>query len=90
VIALYVVVWVVLTTTRIAAGSACCAAAGELVRGRWLSQSSADADEVAGVVYALAMPFVGLVTAYVYFDARSRMELEPLSGDLAGDRDLVW
>jgi hypothetical protein len=32
---------------------------------------------VAGVVYALAMPFVALVTAYVYFDARTRAELEP-------------
>jgi len=33
---------------------------------------------VAGVVYAAAMPFVGLVTAYVYFDARTRVELEPV------------
>ena len=32
---------------------------------------------VAGVVYALALPFVALVTAYVYFDARTRDELEP-------------
>jgi hypothetical protein len=32
-------------------------------------------DLVAGVVYALAMPFVALVTAYVYFDARVRAEL---------------
>jgi hypothetical protein len=32
---------------------------------------------VAGVVYALAMPFVALVTAYVYFDGRARFELEP-------------
>ena len=32
---------------------------------------------VAGVVYSLAMPFVALVTAYVYFDARARVELEP-------------
>jgi hypothetical protein len=32
---------------------------------------------VAGVVYALAMPFVGLTTSYVYFDARARQELEP-------------
>ncbi len=32
---------------------------------------------VAGVVYALAMPFVGLTTSYVYFDARTRHELEP-------------
>jgi hypothetical protein len=32
---------------------------------------------VAGVVYALTMPFVALTTAYVYFDARVRAELEP-------------
>ena len=31
---------------------------------------------VAGVVYALAMPYVALVTSYVYFDARARSELE--------------
>ncbi len=33
---------------------------------------------VAGVVYALALPFVALVTGYVYFDARTRGELEPV------------
>jgi hypothetical protein len=32
---------------------------------------------VAGVVYALALPFVALTTSYVYFDARTRLELEP-------------
>ena len=32
---------------------------------------------VAGVVYALALPFVALVAAYVYFDARTRHEVEP-------------
>jgi hypothetical protein len=32
---------------------------------------------VAGVVYAIALPYVALVTAYVYFDARVRHELEP-------------
>jgi hypothetical protein len=32
---------------------------------------------VAGVVYAIAMPLVALVTSYVYFDARARVELEP-------------
>jgi hypothetical protein len=32
---------------------------------------------VAGVVYALAMPFVALTTSYVYVDARIRNELEP-------------
>jgi hypothetical protein len=31
---------------------------------------------VAGVVYAVAMPFVALTTAYAYFDARARGELE--------------
>jgi hypothetical protein len=31
---------------------------------------------IAGVVYAVAMPFVALTTAYVYFDARTRVELE--------------
>ncbi len=31
---------------------------------------------VAGIVYALALPFVALVTTYVYFDARARDELE--------------
>jgi hypothetical protein len=32
---------------------------------------------VAGVVFALAMPFVALATSYVYFDARVREALEP-------------
>jgi hypothetical protein len=31
---------------------------------------------IAGVVYAVTMPFVGLTTAYVYFDARTRAELD--------------
>jgi hypothetical protein len=37
---------------------------------------------VAGVVYALAMPFVALTTAYVYFDARVCEELEPAPPEL--------
>ncbi len=32
---------------------------------------------VAGIVYALTMPFVAIATAYLYFDARVRAELEP-------------
>ena len=32
---------------------------------------------VAGVVYAFALPFVALVTAYVYLDVRARHELAP-------------
>ena len=31
----------------------------------------------AGIVYAIALPFVALVTVYVYCDARARQELEP-------------
>jgi hypothetical protein len=31
---------------------------------------------IAGLVYAVAMPFVAITTAYVYFDARTRGELE--------------
>jgi hypothetical protein len=33
------------------------------------------ANIVAGVIYAVTMPFVALTTAYVYFDARVRREL---------------
>ena len=36
---------------------------------------------VAGLVYAATLPFVGLVTAYVYFDARTRAELEPVADE---------
>ena len=45
---------------------------------------------VAGVVYALALPFVALVTAYVYFDARARVELEPVDArrELPAEIDL--
>jgi hypothetical protein len=35
---------------------------------------------VAGVVYALAMPFVALTTSYVYLDARVRRELASEAG----------
>jgi hypothetical protein len=37
---------------------------------------------VAGVVYALAMPFVALTTTYVYFDARVCEELEPAAPEM--------
>jgi hypothetical protein len=36
---------------------------------------------VAGIVYAVAMPFVALTSAYVYFDARARVELEGRDDD---------
>jgi hypothetical protein len=32
---------------------------------------------VAGIVYAVSIPFVALMTAYVYFDTRARAELLP-------------
>jgi hypothetical protein len=32
---------------------------------------------IAGIVYVVVLPFVALVTTYVYFDARTRLELEP-------------
>jgi hypothetical protein len=128
-IALFVLVWVVLTTTIVLIPVAiwlavrwCLAApvveleghrpfaalrrSAELVRSRWIRVGSlvgvsaalalfagplvgailifttsaplALLNIVAGVVYALAMPFVALVTSYVYFDARARAELEPV------------
>jgi hypothetical protein len=46
------------------------------------SSSLALLNLVAGLVYAIALPFVALVTAYVYIDARTRLELEPVD-----DRD---
>jgi hypothetical protein len=43
---------------------------------------------VAGLVYAAALPFVALVTAYVYFDARTRVELEPAVRELPAEIEL--
>jgi hypothetical protein len=125
--ALFVVVWVVLTSTAVlipvaiwlAIRWSLLAPAAELeggsarealrrsarrVRGRWLRVAAlvgvsagfalaigpllgvllifvTDAplallNVIAGIVYALALPFVALVTSYVYFDARARNELE--------------
>jgi hypothetical protein len=59
-------------------GAALALAAGPLVGALLIVATSAPLwilNLVAGVVYALAMPFVALVTAYVYFDARARDEL---------------
>ena len=41
------------------------------------SSSLALLNLVAGLVYMITLPFVSLVTAYVYFDARTRLVLEP-------------
>ena len=41
---------------------------------------------VAGLVYAFALPFVAIVTTYVYFDARARTELaEPQPAELPSE-----
>jgi hypothetical protein len=37
---------------------------------------------VAGIVYALTIPFVAVVASYVYFDARARAELEQRGPDV--------
>ncbi|MGH3022601.1 MAG: hypothetical protein ACRDNI_03000 [Gaiellaceae bacterium] len=127
-IGLFVLAWVVLTTTAFLLpvaiflavrwcllapivelegrrGFAALRRSRELVRGRWWRTASlvglsaaislgagpllgallifvvdappATLNIVAGLVYAAALPFVALVTAYVYFDARTRVELEP-------------
>jgi hypothetical protein len=45
---------------------------------------------LAGIVYALAMPFVALVTTYLYFDTRVREQLEPrLAETLPEEIDLT-
>jgi hypothetical protein len=127
-IAIFVAMWVVLTTTGFLipvalwfavrwtllapvveleerTGREALRRSAELVRGRWLrvgslvvlggllalvagplvgallifvsNSSLAVLNLVAGVVYAVALPFVALVTCFAYFDARTRHELEP-------------
>jgi hypothetical protein len=61
-------------------GAVIALAAGPLVGALLIfvsSSSLAFLNLLAGVVYTLALPFVALVTSYVYFDARARGELEP-------------
>ena len=45
---------------------------------------------IAGVVYAITLPFVALTTTYVYFDARVRERLAPAGpvGDLPAELEL--
>jgi hypothetical protein len=61
-------------------GGALALAAGPLIGALLIfvsASSLALLNLLAGVVYAVALPFVALVTSYVYFDARVREELEP-------------
>jgi hypothetical protein len=66
----------------IVAGGALVIVAGPLIGALLILISRAPfwlVNVIAGLVYALAMPFVGITTAFVYFDARARVELEPES-----------
>ena len=63
----------------VGAGAVLAFAAGPLLGALLILVTSAPLpllNVVAGVVYALALPFVALTTSYVYFDARARYELE--------------
>ena len=66
--------------TLVGAGAGIVLIAGPLVGALLILVTGAPLEVLnlaAGVIYALAMPFVALMTAYVYFDARTRLELEP-------------
>jgi hypothetical protein len=66
--------------TLVGVGTALAFAAGPLLGGVLILLTDAPLallNLVAGVVYALALPFVALTTSYVYFDARAREALEP-------------
>ncbi len=66
--------------TLIVAGAALAVVAGPLIGALLIILTEAPfgvLNLVAGVVYALAMPFVALTTAYVYFDMRVRETLSP-------------
>jgi hypothetical protein len=65
-------------TSLIVAGAALVLIAGPLIGALLILGTSAPlwlVNVVAGVIYAVTMPFVALTTAYVYFDARVRTEL---------------
>jgi hypothetical protein len=67
----------------IVAGAAIVLVAGPLLGALLLFATSAPfwlVNVVAGIVYAVAMPFVGLTTVYAYADARARVGLEQEHG----------
>ena len=66
--------------TLVIAGGALALAAGPVLGAVLILLTSAPLaliNVVAGLVYVVAMPLVGLSTTYIYFDARVRDELEP-------------
>ncbi len=71
--------WLKVATLAIV-GGALALAAGPVVGAVLILLTSAPlglVNVVAGLVYVVAMPLVGLATAYIYFDARVRDELAP-------------
>ena len=75
-------------------GGALAVAAGPLVGALLILLTSAPfwvLNVVAGVVYAVTMPFVALTIAYLYFDARTRDELAPVHdpGELPAEIELA-
>jgi hypothetical protein len=68
--------------TLIVAGGALVLVAGPLIGVLLILGTDAPfwlVNVIAGFVYAVAMPFVAITTAYAYFDARTRSELEGAS-----------
>lgn len=60
-------------------GAALALAAGPLVGAALIVLTDAPLpllNVVAGIIYAVALPFVALTTSYVYFDSRTRFELQ--------------
>jgi hypothetical protein len=77
--------------TLIVAGAGLVLVIGPLIGVLLLFVSSAPfwlVNIVAGFVYAVAMPFVALTTAYVYFDARARGVVEREPSELPAKFDL--
>ena len=71
------------TGSLVLLGGALALAAAPLIGGLLILATSAPLwllNVVAGIVYALTMPFFALVTAYLYFHARTRNELAPARG----------
>jgi hypothetical protein len=64
----------------VGAGALIALAAGPLIGAALILLTNAPLallNVVAGIIYAVALPFVAVTTTYVYLDARTREELEP-------------
>ncbi len=84
--------WLKVTSLTVVGGGLALVA-GPLIGGLLILLTSAPfwvVNIVAGLIYMVTMPFVGLATAYAYFDARVRHELEPQreAGELPAEIEL--